>query len=133
MMTRRSRQLWLLWVGILAIALGTLYVYQAAQTASQKWTLSELATAVRQGNVREIRISGDESRATVKVADGGERIVLKERGVDSFLGQLGLSPDELGTVDLRIDRSSGLGDLAPLLTTLVPFVLMLGFLMFMMR
>jgi cell division protease FtsH len=125
----------LIWGSVLAGALILLYAYQMANAPDVKWTLSELAVAVEAGEVSGISISGDESRAMVTLDDGTEKIVLKERGVNSFLSQLALTAEDLETygVDYSVEKSSGFGGFAPLLGTLVPFLLMIGFLVFMMR
>jgi cell division protease FtsH len=53
--------------------------------------------------------------------------------VDTFLDQVGVSPERLSQIEYHVEKSSGLGDLAPLLGAIVPFVFMLAFLGFMMR
>jgi cell division protease FtsH len=126
---------WIIWGAILAGALTMLYVLQMANAPNMKWTMSDLSRAVMAGDVKEIRISGDESRAVVTLDDDTEKIVLKERGVNSFLDQLALTSQDLSDngVAYSVEKSNSLAGLAPLLGTVVPFVLMIGFLMFMMR
>jgi len=130
-----DRRTLIIWGTVLVTAVVLLYAYQLAQAPSGKWTLSELAGAVSDGKVSAIDISGDESRATITLEDGSEKYVLKERGVNTFLDQLGLSAEDLESygVTYSVEKSNGLADLAPLLGTLVPFLLMVGFLVFMMR
>jgi cell division protease FtsH len=131
-MTRGTRRTWIVWaaIGIAVIALVT--TYQANQNR-QRMALTLLASEIRAGNISEIEVSGDETRATVIKTDKSEWLVLKERGPDTLLDQLGLTIAELGAVKYSVAKSSSFGGLTPLLTTLVPLALMLGFLIFMMR
>jgi cell division protease FtsH len=98
-------------------------------------SLSELREAVAQGEIAEIKVMSDESRALVTEKGKAEPdfIVRKERGADPFYDQLGLTAQDLSGVEYSIEKSSGFNDLLPLLGTVVPFALMIGFLFFMMR
>ncbi|MCE7937826.1 cell division protein FtsH, partial [bacterium] len=131
-MVRSNKRSWLVWTVILAGALILGFAYQSAQS-DQRMTLTELASAIRAGKVAAVQVSGDESRALVTLTDDTQRTVLKERSSDTFFEQLGLGPDDLGDVKYSVARASSLGGLAPLLGALVPFVLMVGLLVFMMR
>jgi cell division protease FtsH len=88
---------------------------------------------VRAGKVEKIELSGDETRAVVTDTAGKQYVVLKELGTTPFWEQIGLTADEVAGLKYSVQKSSGLGDFAPLLTTVVPFALILGFLVFMMR
>jgi cell division protease FtsH len=115
--------------GVIALV----FAYQASTAASEQQSLTWLAEKVRAGEVAKIEISGDESRAAVTLQDKSRHVVLKERGKDSFLSQAGLSPAELEGVTYEVAKPSSFGMVPELLTTIVPFALMLGFLIFMMR
>ena len=136
---RAPRRNWILWlVVILSVGLLTL-TYQASQDL-RPLSLTDLAASVRAGEVERIALVGDESRAFVTLkSEEGEtsvrQIVRKERGIDTLLGQAGLTRQDLdaGGVAYEVSRTSGLSGLAPLLGTLIPFALMIGFLVFMMR
>ncbi len=114
---------------------------QSERGARLQMPLSELAAAVRQGKVQSIAVSGDETRAVVTLRNPGadaqaRRIVLKERGVAAGLvAQLGLDYADLtaANVAYKVDRPSSFTGLGALLSTLVPFLLMIGLLAFMMR
>ena len=115
------------------VAAALLLGYQSSQRVRNTMSLSDLAAQLEAGRVKAIRVSGDESRATVTLSNDTQAVVVKERGVNSFLAQLGVDGDRLSGVDYRVEKSSGLGDWAPLLGAVVPFVFILGFLVFMMR
>ena len=134
-----GRRNWVFWTVVLLFAAILMLAYQVSQ-ASDPLSLSDLATKVRADDVARIEISADESRALVSLRSDmqGEvasqrYLVRKERGTDTLLAQTGLSAEELGRVEYKIVKSSGLTGLAPLLSTIVPFLLMIGFLVFMMR
>ncbi len=136
---RAPRRNWILWLVILA-SIGLLVMAYQASQAAQPMSLTELADRVRDGEVESIEVSGDESRAIVTLAGEGDApaerlMVRKERGVDTLLAQAGLGPEDLaaGSVSYAVSRSGGFSGLAPLLSTIVPFALMIAFLVFMMR
>ncbi len=128
------RRTWLIWV-VLLFGVGLLALVAFSAQANPPMGLSELAAAVREGQVTRITINGDESRAEVEMKAGGKRLVRKERGTETLLQQAGLSPDDLqkAGVGYTVAPTSSLAGLGPLLSTLVPFLLMVGFIVFMMR
>ena len=134
-----GRRNWVFWSIVLLFAAIMMLAYQVSQ-ASDPLSLSDLADKVRADDVARIEISADESRALVSLRSDMQGdvatqryLVRKERGTDTLLAQTGLSADELGRVEYKIAKSSGFTGLAPLLSTIVPFLLMIGFLVFMMR
>jgi len=133
---RATRRSWAIWAAVL-VAVAVLFgAYRADQGARQQMSLSELAEEIEAGNVERIEISGDESRAEVtRRGQAQPGVVLRERGPSPFHVQMGSSLQELRAQDVAyvVERQSGFGGLAPLLTTIVPFVLMLALLAFMMR
>jgi len=135
-MRKGNRRQWVVWAIVIVASLGLLGVYQAERTSRMLMTQRELAQRIRAGDVDRIEIAGDERRATVVLEeDDARRIVLMERGVNTFQEQLGLSFEALQDqgVDYAILRPSGLSSLGPLLSTLIPFALMVGLLAVMMR
>ncbi|MEO8085027.1 MAG: AAA family ATPase, partial [Ardenticatenales bacterium] len=120
---------------------GLMTLYQAERGNRLQMPMSELATDIRLGKVQSIVVSGDETRAVVTIRNPGpdelaRRVVLKERGVPAGLvEQLGLDFATLHdkNVTFKIDRQSSFTGLGALVSTLVPFLLMIGLLAFMMR
>jgi cell division protease FtsH len=127
---------WLIWAVIL-FGLGILTLSVLSTQVNPRMGLSALATAVRAGQVKRITISGDETRAVVELKDpkAGKRLVRKERGTDKLLEQAGLTAQDLAKNDVSyaVSPTSSLAGLGPLLTTLIPILLMVGFIVFMMR
>ncbi len=127
---------WLIWAVIL-FGLGILALTAVSSQVNPRMGLSELTNAVRAGKVSSITISGDESRAVIELKEpaGAKRLVRKERGTDKLLEQAGLTVQDLreNKVSYAVSPTSSLAGLGPLLTTLVPFLLMVGFIVFMMR
>jgi cell division protease FtsH len=121
---------YLIVIAATAAAMATL---QLGRAAPEEITLTELRNMTERGDVQTIQLEGDESRALVTDRAGTEYLVLKEQIAEPLWQQAGLLPEDLMGIEYGVRRSSGLGNLAPLLSTLVPFALMLGFLVFMMR
>ncbi len=123
-----------MWVVIVVSGVALWATLQMSRAPKQELTYTELSAMVKSGAVEKIMVSGDETRAIV-TADGTDYIVLKERGTEPFWSQAGLDTADLEArgVIYGVQKASGLGDLGPLLSTVVPFALMLGFLVFMMR
>ncbi len=132
-MKRVTGRNWGMWAVLLAASVVVALTLQVTRAPRQDLTYTELAAMVREGKVKDIEVSGDESRAVVTASNGDSFVVLKERGNDPFWVQTGLRPSEVGAVDYGVRKASGLGDFLPLLSTIIPFALMLAFLVFMMR
>ncbi len=130
-----ARRSWVVWAVILTTVVALALTYQLGRAAPQDMSLTELRDAVKSREVQAIEVVGDESRALVSMSGETEPgyIVRKERGADTFYSQLGLSAEDLSAVEYSIAKSSGFDDLLPLLGTVVPFALMIGFIFFMMR
>jgi cell division protease FtsH len=130
---RTFRRGWVVWVALIGVVIALTLTYQLQQPTVSPMSLTDLRQAIDAGKVAEIAVSGDESRATVIMSDGTRRIVLKEQSAEPFYSQLSLTTGDLAKVKYRVAKASGFGDLVPLLGTILPFVLMLGFLVFMVR
>ena len=135
---RGSRRNWLIWGVVLITSTGLFFAYQADRGARLGMSQSDLVKEIESKNVENIEISGDETRAFVELRDGGtpRRIVLLERGDEWLVDQLGLDFASMRADSVEgytVAKPSGFSGLTPLLTTLVPFMLMIGLLMFMMR
>jgi cell division protease FtsH len=125
---------WLTWIAILVAIVVLALTYSAVgPRGMQPMRLDQLKDAVKADQVEKIEVNGSEDRATIFMRDKSRRLVLKEQGVDPFYSQVPLTPLELADVDYTVQRASSLGSLAPLLSTIIPFALMLGLLVFMMR
>jgi cell division protease FtsH len=122
-----------MWAALMAASVVVALTVQATRAPRGSLTYTELTAMVRRGDVQDIEVSGDESRALVTATNGDQFVVLKERGNDPFWIQAGLTPADVTKVDYGVRKASGLGDFAPLLSTIIPFALMLAFLVFMMR
>jgi len=138
---RNTRRSWWIWGFVFVGLVGLMTLYQAERGTRLQMPQSELAALVRQGAVQSIAVSGDETRAIVTLRNPGagelaRRVVLKERGVAAgFVEQLGLSYEQLDAqgVKFKVDRQSNFTGVGALVSTLVPFLLMIGLLAFMMR
>jgi cell division protease FtsH len=93
--------------------------------------LSAVAQEVRNGNVQSVEVAGE--RLTVKLKDGSTQISNREpdASLTESLARLGVSPEQLTTLEITSSPPSGFA-LGTLLIWLLPLLLLVG-LMFSMR
>ncbi len=124
---------WLIWASLAALVLLLAVSYRAERGEPSEMSLTELRRAVLESEVKAIEVSGDEASAAVTLKDGSERRVRKEQGAETLYQQLGLGSRQLAGVEYSVGRDTSLDDVVPLLGALLPFALMMGFLIFMVR
>lgn len=95
--------------------------------------LNEVAQEAKKGNIREIVVSGEE--LTVTLASGEKVRSNKDQASDitQVLGNLGVTEDQLSNISLQFKEPSELGNWIGILASLLPFIFIGGFLLFMMR
>ncbi|MFA7308755.1 MAG: ATP-dependent zinc metalloprotease FtsH [Patescibacteria group bacterium] len=125
---------WLIFVLVIIIAGSAGYAqYFKTLSAPENITISELVSAVADGKVDHITVSGNTLTATLKENDektgkAREQIASKEERIS--LTQYGLTPDKV-KIDIKDDSGGALW--LNLITTIVPFLLVAGFLYFMLK
>ncbi len=124
---------WLVWVLLAALISLLALGYRLERRGPAEMSLTELRNAVLAAQVKAVKVSGDESSALVTLKDGSERRVRKEQGAETLYQQLGLSAPQLAGIEYSVGKDTGLNDVVPLLGALLPFALMMGFLIFMVR
>ncbi|MGQ9767410.1 MAG: ATP-dependent zinc metalloprotease FtsH, partial [Anaerolineae bacterium] len=99
--------------------------------------IGRVAELARQGQVKTIIVSGDD--LTVELQDGKKLKSRKESNgsiVETLLN-LGVPPEAIGggqnQIDIRVTPPSLWANLAPLLITILPILLLAGFFIFLMR
>ncbi len=108
--------------------------YDSGKDKPEVVGINYLITALEGENVSEILVDGSELEVTAK--DGETRIIKKEidQSVSGLLADLGIAKDKLANVDIKIKEQSSLDFwLMNILPFLIPFLLIAGFIYFMMR
>lgn len=123
---------------VLAIFLmvsGILILYSAPQTKPENVSLSSLVSEINDGQVKQITVSNDQ--LNIALNDGGKQTSTKESGssITETFKNYGVSPDKLQAINLEVkNESSGLTFwLATILPFLLPFLLIGGFIWFMLK
>jgi len=96
--------------------------------------ISKVITMVRDGEVKSIDVSGDNLTITPKEGSTTYKS-RKESGSDTYqvFSDAGLTSQELQGVSIKIDSGSKLGFVLPFLLQLVPFIILGGILIFILR
>ena len=104
------------------------------QPASQELDISDLATKIRQEQVRTITIKED-GNLVIELSDQTEQISRKEPGVSFFdtMHNLGVSDSALAEVDVVVEPRNPWGNWLTLGITILPVVIFGGLLFFMLR
>ncbi len=96
--------------------------------------LSQVATAIKEGNVKKITIQED--RILLERTDGKKERATREQdaSLSETLRNFGVAEEQLRAVEVAVERPSGLAFwLATLLPAILPFILLGGFMLFMIR
>lgn len=120
---------------LLVVALGAfLYIILNNQgnNVSETVSIVEIAALVRNGNVQELLVDGDEVIAITGGAQIGSR---KETGVGLIetLQNLGVTDDQMSSVDIQIEAPSGWQVYGGILLALLPILLIVVFFIFILR
>lgn len=128
---------WLRQVGIALIVMlflaGLWMLYATPVIPEEEISLSTLVRYINEGKVTKLTVQ--ESVVSTKL-EGKKLLALKEpeASLTETLANLGVKQDKLENLDIKIKRPSGFGFwAATLLPFLLPFLLVAGFLYFMMR
>ncbi len=120
---------------ILLITLSIVGLYGRPLNDNEEVSLSRVVTEIEDKNVESIAIEEEELTVTLKNSKS-KLIAQKESGssVTETLTNLGITQEQLRDVTLSIEKPSGVSYwLGALLPILLPFLLLGGFLWFMMR
>jgi cell division protease FtsH len=97
--------------------------------------ITQVATDIKEGKVKSITVQGDELIVEYKDSSLGPRISRKEPDATIFetLGALGVTTDQLKSVNFDVKSPGAWGEWANLLITVVPLILFGALLFFMVR
>ena len=124
-----------LWAVVTLLSISILFSLFAVPAVPPKdFTLSELASQISKGEVKEINVSGEQLDITLK--DGSKAVAQKEDliGITETLANLGVEPKALQAVQLKVVEESGWQFWAGLIIpTLLPVIVILFIFWFMLR
>jgi cell division protease FtsH len=130
----RTRNI-ILW-GVFVIAVMVIIIAMTNRTPTAEWKISELANRIKTDsqNIDTIEVYGNDVRITLKDKSVFTTHKDPTTSLESQLIDLGIDKDQLGALSIENKTS---GDWAPilvsLLTTIVPLLLIAGFIYFMLR
>jgi cell division protease FtsH len=113
---------------------GILVLYGKPATEPKETSITNLATQINNGEVKEITVT--DSEADVTLSNGTLEKVTKEKegSITDTLKNLGVDSAKLNAVAVTVKGESSFSTwIAPLLTIILPFVLIAAFIWFMLR
>lgn len=123
---------WLVWLALWVVVVNVI-MRPAQQPEPAPVDLTQLAAEIRAGEVQRITVDGN--TLLVKRADGGEQHAHKEPlvSVPELLRNLGVEQEALGKVAIEVKQPSPWDNWLPLVASLLPMALFIGFLLWMSR
>ena len=113
---------------------GILILIETPQNKPANVSLSELVEQINQGKVKTVAIKGNELSITLKDEKKEKASKESESSLTETLANYGVDKDRLKEVSLAVEEPSGASYWATLLLPfLLPFLLIAGFIWFMMR
>jgi cell division protease FtsH len=113
---------------------GILILIEAPQDKPANVSLSELVEQINEGKVKTVAIKGNELSITLKDEKQEKASKESESSLTETLANYGVDKDRLKEVSLAVEEPSGASYWATLLLPfLLPFILIAGFIWFMMR
>ena len=109
-------------------------LYSAPQQKPKDISLSELVSQINESQVKKIVIS--ENELAIELQDGNKEKSIKEKeaGLTESLKNYGVDPEKLKGIEIQVKKeSSSAFWLGTILPFLLPFLLIAGFIWFMMR
>jgi cell division protease FtsH len=113
---------------------GILVLYGTPQTTPENISLTQLASQINDGSVKNIDISNDELKITLTDGKTEKSMKEKESGLTESLKNYGVDPEKLKGVNIDVKGESSMSlFLGTILPFLLPFVLIAAFIWFMLR
>lgn len=108
-------------------------MFNQQTTPSKKVSLNTIIENVKQGNIEDIKI--ENNRLNVTLIDGSKIYAYKEREANIYeiFEKAGLTPKEVSTMNMEVIPTEGRDFWMNLLLSVLPFLLIVGFFIFMMR
>lgn len=119
---------------VFLLVVGIVILYQSPEKKPAEISLSELVTQINAGEIKQIAVK--QSELSIEKNDGAIEKATKEgeSSLSETLRNYGVNSDKLGSVSISIEKESGASYwAAAILPILIPFLLIAGFIWFMMR
>jgi cell division protease FtsH len=120
---------------VIFLVLATVFSsYGISKDEPENKGLNYLISSIESEEISKIEV--EENKILLTTKDGAEKIVKKEanQSLSELLTNLGVSKEKIGKVDIQIKEPSGFDYIiANILPFLIPFLLIAGFIYFMMR
>lgn len=119
---------------LIAAALAALFFNVVIpQQGMETVDISAVAREVRAGNVKEITVEGND--LTMELKDGSRVRSVKEQdvGLPEFFRTLGIPPEQIAAANITYAAPSQWNNIAPILASFIPLLIIGGFLFFMLR
>jgi len=128
---RRSPIIYIVIIALLAAS--ALMIFNPTQTQSQEITLNQFVSEVQSGTIRQLSVS--DNKISIEMVDGAKQYVYKEPGstVYEILEKTGVTNDIISKLPIIITNTEGNKFWTDLLIGVIPFLLIVGFFVFMMR
>jgi len=118
---------------IFAVAIIALGALRNSDNADD-WILSDVAAAARSGSIESITVT-DNDRLRIELRNGDSAVAFKDASATAQeqLQQLGVTDEQIGAIDWSIDPGTNIQAFLPVISFLVPLIIVLGVIYFMMR
>ncbi len=119
---------------LIAAALGALFINVVIPPQGMESVdISAVAREVRNGNVKEITVDGN--NLTIELTDGSRVRSVKEQdvGLPEFFRTLGIPATQIAAANITYAPPSQWNNIAPILASFIPLLIIGGFLFFMLR
>ena len=128
---RRNPIIYIIIVALLISA--GLMIFNPTQTSSQEITLSKFVEEVQSGTINKLSIS--DNKINIELVDGAKQFTYKEPGATIYeiLDKSGVDNALISKLPIVVENTDGNKFWTDLLIGLIPFLLIIGFFVFMMR
>ncbi len=121
---------------VLLIALlitGIMFFYPNSNSNSSEVPLNTIVENAKAGNIKEVKVAGN--KISLELVDGSKQFAYKEAGTSIYdvLRQSGVNEYTISNLQISVTDSEGGKFWTELLISFVPFLLIIGFFVFMMR
>jgi cell division protease FtsH len=115
------------------IITAVLLFYPNQDAGSTEVQLNTVVENAKAGNIKEIKVAGN--KVTLELVDGSKQYTFKEVGTSVYdiLRQSGVSETEIAKLPISVSDSEGGKFWRDVLLSLIPFLLIIGFFVFMMK
>ena len=130
----KSKKTSLLYVIIAALLITAFFmISNASSTPSKEISLSTFVEQAKTGHINQVTVA--DNKINLELVDGSKFFLFKESGssIYELLDQAGLEKDQIAALPISIANTDGNKFWTDLLIGIIPFLLIIGFFVFMMR